>query len=496
MTESLLLHIDGRRVAATNEGTFAVHNPFTQDKIFEVAHATAADVDAAVDAANRAFKDGRWSSMGVRERALVLSRAAAMLRESLDDLAALETSQTGRPLREMRAQLVRLPEWLDYFAALAQTSEGTIPNIGPGLINLVRRRPLGVAALITPWNHPLLITMKKLSAALSAGNSIVIKPSELAPAAPLQLVSLLEKAGVPTGVVNVIPGFGSTTGKALVEHRGIHRLDVTGGTETGRLLAASAGRNLVPVTLELGGKAPVIMLDDCNLDQAVAGAMFASFIATGQTCVQGAKILVHANIAAEFLERFTARIRGLRLGDPFDIETQVGPLISATQRDKVAAAVDRAIKQGAHVAVGGQVPEGQTRGWFYEPTVLTGVSRAMDIWNEEIFGPVTVLDTFHNDAEAVAKANDSSFGLAGSIWSQDTNRALRMVDRLDIGIVWINDHHRIDPSSPWGGTKNSGIGTENGYDAYLGYSRPQSTIVNISDQKFDWYATTADLRYS
>ena len=212
--------------------------------------------------------------------------------------------------------------------------------------------------------------------------------------------------------------------------------------------------------------------------------------------MQGAKILVHANIAAEFLERFTARIRGLRLGDPFDIETQVGPLISATQRDKVAAAVDRAIKQGAHVAVGGQVPEGQTRGWFYEPTVLTGVSRAMDIWNEEIFGPVTVLDTFHNDAEAVAKANDSSFGLAGSIWSQDTNRALRMVDRLDIGIVWINDHHRIDPSSPWGGTKNSGIGTENGYDAYLGYSRPQSTIVNISDQKFDWYATTADLRYS
>ncbi len=496
MTESLLLHIDGRKVAAADGGTFAVRNPYTQEQIFDVAHATATDVDAAVEAANRAFKDGHWSAMGVRERASVLSRAAALLRDSMDDLATLETSQTGRPLREMRAQLIRLPEWLEYFGAVAQTTEGTIPNVGPGLINLVRRRPLGVAALITPWNHPLLIAMKKLSAALAAGNSIVIKPSELAPAAPLRLVSLLEEAGVPTGVVNVITGFGNTTGRALVEHSGIHRLDVTGGTETGRLLAATAGHNLVPVTLELGGKAPVIMLEDCNLDQAVAGAMFASFIATGQTCVQGAKILVHASIAAEFLKRFTARTRSLRLGDPLDKETQVGPLISQTQRDKVASAVDRAVKRGARVAVGGKVPEGQTHGWFYEPTVLTGVSRAMDIWNEEIFGPVTVLDTFRNDAEAVAKANDSSFGLAGSIWSKDTNRALRMVDQLDIGIIWINDHHRIDPASPWGGTKNSGIGTENGYDAYLGYSRPQSTIVNISDQKFDWYATTADLRYS
>jgi acyl-CoA reductase-like NAD-dependent aldehyde dehydrogenase len=492
----LLLPIGGKDVAASDGSTFPVENPYTEGVEFEAAHATASDVNDAVAAAASAFRDGRWRTVPARQRAAVLSRAASLLAASIDDLARLETTQIGRPIREMRSQLARLPEWLEYFGALAQTEEGSIPDFGPGRINLVRRRPLGVAALITPWNHPLLITMKKLSAALAAGNSIVVKPSELAPAAPLRLAALLEEAGVPAGVVNVVPGLGRTTGKALVENRGIHRLDVTGGTETGRVVAATAGHNLVPVTAELGGKAPVIVLPDADIDSAVAGALFASFIAAGQTCVQGAKLLVHQSIAKDVEDRLVARARELRLGDPLDLSTQVGPLVSKAQRERVSEAVERARSQGARVACGGRVPPSADRGWFYEPTVLGDVSTSMDIWQEEVFGPVTIFDTFADEAEAISKANDSPFGLAASIWTSDTSKALRMVDGLDIGIVWINDHHRVDPASPWGGTKDSGIGVENSRDAYLGYTRPQSTIVNISGEDFDWYATTAELRYS
>ncbi|HEY9390452.1 MAG TPA: aldehyde dehydrogenase family protein [Mycobacteriales bacterium] len=496
MPESLLLHIDGKDVPASDGGTLTVSNPFTGQPLFTAAHATPADVDAAVAAANKSYRDGRWAGLSGRDRAVILSRAARLLAERIDELAELEVAQTGRPLREMRAQLRRLPEWFEYFGALAQTAEGSLPAFSPNHINLVRRRPLGVAGLITPWNHPLLITMKKLSAALAAGNSVVVKPSELAPAAPLRLAALLEEAGVPAGVVNMITGLGATTGRALSEHRGLHRLDVTGGTETGRAVAAAAGRNLIPVSAELGGKAPVIVLGDANLDQAVAGALFASFIATGQTCVQGSKVLVQENIAAEFQDRFLARVADLRLGDPLDPATQVGPLISQAQRERVAGAVDRALAQGARVLHGGQVPSDLPNGWFYEPTVVADVTPQMDIWREEVFGPVSVFDTFTDDAQVIDKANDCPFGLAASIWTSDTSRALRMVDKLDIGIVWVNDHHRVDPASPWGGTKDSGVGTENGRDSYLSYTRPHSTIVSISDQPFDWYATTAELRYS
>ncbi|CAO3456227.1 Aldehyde dehydrogenase (EC 1.2.1.3) [Azospirillum argentinense] len=480
--------IDGAWRASASGRTFAVENPKDASVLAEVAEGGAADIDAAVAAAQRAF-DG-WSGTPPEARARIMAKAAGILRSRMDEFVGIEVDQTGRARRELAAQLARLPEWYEYFGALARTHEDTVPPFNGPFLNYTRRVPLGVVGHVTPWNHPLLILTKKVAPSLAAGNSMVVKPSELAPLTPLLLGEVLRDAGLPDGVYNVVPGFGADAGAALTRHKGIRKIDLTGGTETGKTVASLAGQNLTRFAGELGGKAAMVAFPGVAPQAVVNAALFASFVATGQTCVQGSRLIVHRSIHDAVVEELVARTRALRLGDPQDARTQVGPLVSERQRAIVEKYVRIGQEEGATLAVGGRRPEGAAyeRGYWYLPTVFTGVRNDMRIAQEEIFGPVVCVMPFDEEEEAIALANGTEFGLAASVWTEDVRQAHRVAHRMQAGIVWINDHHRIDPASPWGGFKMSGIGRENGVAAYHEYTQIQNVIVNLSSAPFDWFA--------
>lgn len=491
------LFIDGGYRAALSGKTFSVENPKDRSIIAEVAEGDQADIEAAIVAAEKAYPV--WSALTGAERGDIMHRAAEILRRRLPELITIEIDQIGRARREMAAQLARLPEWFSYFGAVARTHEDTVPPFAGNYLNYTRRVPLGVVGHVTPWNHPLLILTKKVAPSLAAGNTMVVKPSELAPITPLLLGEVLKEAGVPDGVYNVVPGFGATAGLALSSHPRIRKLDLTGGTETGKAVAAIAGRNLVKVAAELGGKAALIVFPDTPVKRAVAATLFASFIATGQTCVQGSRLLVHRSIHDEVVAELVRRAGEILIGDPQKEQTQMGPMVSAKQRDIVEKYVRIGIEEGAHLAYGGTRPEGDQfdGGYYIRPTIFTHVTPNMRIAQEEIFGPVVCVIPFDTEEEAIAIANGTEFGLATSIWTRDIARGHRVAHALQSGITWINDHHRIDPASPWGGFKMSGIGRENGLVAYEEYTQIQNVIVNLSDADFDWYANDgAPKRYS
>ncbi len=497
MSELAQMLIGGRRRPAASGRTFGVINPKNEEVFAEVAEGDAADIDAGIDAATQAF--ARWGATSGAERAAIMTRAAAILRERLPALIDIEVDQTGRPRREMEAQLARLPEWYEYFGALARTHEDTVPPFGAPYLNYTRRVPLGVVGLVTPWNHPLLILTKKVAPAMAAGNTMVVKPSEVAPLTPLLLGDVFRDAGLPDGVYNVVTGLGAGAGAALSGHPGIRKLDLTGGTETGKRVAAMAGANLTRFAGELGGKAAMVVFGDVPVDRAVAAVLFGSFIATGQTCVQGARLIVHRSLHDAVLEQLVARTNGLRIADPRLPTTQIGPLVSARQRETVERYVAIGREEGAELMAGGARPDGAAyeRGFWYRPTVFAGVTPQMRIAREEIFGPVVCILPFDDEEEAIALANDTEFGLAASVWTGDVARAHRVAHRIEAGVVWINDHHRIDPASPWGGFKMSGIGRENGIAAYEAYTDIQNVIVNLSDKPFDWFADDGEAkRYS
>ena len=483
--------IAGEELLIKGQATFDVENPATGEHICKVEAADAKLTDYAIDIAHGTYLSGEWSKADVRHRAKVLQQISVDLRARIDELAELEVVQTGRSVREMKAQLGRLPEWFEYFGALIRTHEGTVPPFFGPYINYVQRVPLGVCGLLTPWNHPLLIAIKKIAPAIAAGNSIVLKPSELAPVSVLELAKLCTDAGLPPGVLNIVPGMGPETGQALCAHDSIRKIDLTGGTNTGRLVGAAAGANLAGVITELGGKAPMLIFDDADIDQAVNGAAFATFVASGQTCIMGARLIIHKSVYAKFMAALKAKAEKIKMGDPFDLSVQMGPVISGDSLKRIDGMITEAKEQGAKVVTGGDIATGlpapYDKGYYYPPTILEVDPERHDVWREEVFGPVVVAVPFETEAEAIHLANDSPYGLAAAIWTKDVMRAHRVAGEMDVGIVWINDHHRNNPSSPWGGTKDSGVGRENGLNALHEYTQARSVVVRTEDSKWDWF---------
>jgi phenylacetaldehyde dehydrogenase len=492
------LFINGQSIPSESGVYFPVINPATKEVVAEVAEGNQIDVDRAVGVALNAFKNTTWAT-NKEYRFQVLNQLASIVKESLPELIDLESMMTGRPIREMKAQLSRLPEWYEYFASVLKTQDDFVPPFGGHYINYTKRIPLGVVGLITPWNHPLLILTKKLAPALAAGNAVVVKPSENTPVTTFFLAELAKEAGVPDGILNVVQGYGAVVGKALSTHPSLEKIDITGGTETGRHVAAAAGYNLAKVSAELGGKASVLVLPDADLNEAINGATFAAFIAAGQTCVQGARILVHETMYDSFVEKLIQKTESLKIGDPKKQDTDIGPVISERQYNRILEYIQIGINEGATLAYGGTTPHQVENhiGYYITPTIFTNVDNTMRIAREEIFGPVTCVMKYSHMEELISIANDTDMGLAMSIWTNNVRDAHWLADQLEAGIVWINDHHRIDPSSPWGGFKSSGIGLENSIHCFKEYTKIRNVIVNTSRESFDWFDGTSQLkRYS
>lgn len=448
-----------------------------------------ADVDAAVARAKAAFETGPWPAMTRSERARLLLRIADAIEQHSEELYRLETRNNGRPITETRAQLSRVPEWFRYNAGLlAAQRYAVLPGDGPYL-TYQQRLPLGVCGIITPFNHPMLILARSLSAALANGNTAVVKPSELTPLTTLELARIMTDAGLPDGVVTVVTG-GRDAGVRLAEHPDIAKVTLTGGTEAGRSAAMATAARFARVTAELGGKTPIIVFDDVDPVVAAEGAAFAAFVAAGQSCVAGSRFLVHRNVYDAFVTALAKRAGAIRIGDPGDTDTQLGPLISERQRDKVRALIDTGRDEGARVAAGGATPDlpaPLNDGFFLQPTVLADATMAMTVATDEIFGPVAVVIPFDDEDEAVAMANDNRYGLGAGLWTTDLARAHRVAGRIVAGMVWINDHHRLEPSLPWGGVKESGVGKDAGTESFDDFSWIKTVVVRTAAEPVDWY---------
>ncbi|KAI1767188.1 aldehyde dehydrogenase [Hypoxylon sp. FL1150] len=516
MVQTYSMWVAGREHPGEAE-QIPVEDPATGEIFAQCHAASAADVERTIAVAHETFKSGVWSKSPRHHRADVLDQCAVLLTAALSEMIPLEVRQTGRAIREMNAQVPSLVRWFKYYASLLRVEEQPVLPTTGKLHNFLQRAPLGVVVQITPFNHPLLIAVKKLAPALAAGNSVVVKPSELTPLTTLQLGPILKQAGVPDGVFNVLPGYGATTGKALVQHPLVRKVDVTGGTASGRAIGGIVGGNLARYTAELGGKAPLVVFEKADVQLAVNGIVFGSFIASGQTCIASTRIIVDNKILGQLLVQLTAKTDSIakRMGAPNNPESMMGPLVSAKQLDNVEALVNDAIGSGKARAVtgGGRMKATSpldgtdySRGYFYPPTIL--VSSEEDsiletrIWREEAFGPVIVVVGFDTEEQAISMANNSEFGLGAGIWTQDLAQAFRVSEQIDAGITWVNTHHRNDPSSPWGGAKSSsGVGSENGIDAYHAYTTIKSTIINYASTEEslaadDWFREGAgSVRY-
>jgi acyl-CoA reductase-like NAD-dependent aldehyde dehydrogenase len=475
------LYIDNRHADAASGQWFESYNPYTGEPWAQIAQGNADDVDRAVRAAHRAFTEGPWPQLTASQRGLLLHRLGDLVARDAKKLAAIEVRDNGKLLAEMQGQLNYIPQWYYYFGGLADKIQGAvIPLDKKGYFNFTRHEPLGVVAVITPWNSPLLLTAWKLAPALAAGCTAVLKPSEFTSASTLEFVKLIEEAGFPSGVVNVVTGFGKEVGTPLVEHPLVKKIAFTGSDTTGRAINELAAKSFKHVSLELGGKSPNIVFADAKLEDAVNGAVAGIFAATGQTCIAGSRLLLQEDIHDEFVDKLLALAKTARMGDPMSPDTQIGPVTTQPQYKKVLGYIDVARQEGAKLLMGGGPatrPE-CGKGWFVEPTIFGGVDNKMRIAQEEVFGPVLAVIKFKDEEDAVGIANDVRFGLGSGVWTSDIGRALRMSERIQAGTVWVNTYRAVSYLSPFGGYKDSGLGRENGIDAIRNYLQVKSVWIN------------------
>lgn len=484
------MYINGAWVNAASEKVRDIINPFNQEVIAQVAEGDAEDAKLAIAAAREAFDNGEWSDTPGAERGQKVYRIAELIERDKEELAELETLDTGKTLEESRADMEDIAGVFRYFAGLADKDGGeVIESPIPDSQSKVVREPVGVCGQITPWNYPLLQAAWKIAPALAAGNTIVLKPSEITPLTTLKVTELMEETGFPKGVVNLVMGPGATVGNELAESHDVDLISFTGGIETGKRIMQTASGNVKNIALELGGKNPNIVFADADFETAVDQALNAVFFHAGQVCSAGARLILEDSIHDRFVEELKKRAERIKLGNGFDEDTQSGPLISAEHREKVENYVEIGKKEGAKLLVGGARPEDPELqdGFFYLPTIFTECTTDMRIVQEEVFGPVLTIERFQTEEESVKLANDSIYGLAGAVFTQDIDKAERIAGKLRMGTVWINDFHPYFAQAPWGGYKQSGIGRELGKPGLEEYTETKHIFRNVNPEPIHWF---------